>query len=118
VQLAEGVTEIYNGSGASAQAMTPAEANEALKNLGGAKVWKTGFTYYYFDLKHFGDKFGVVRNHVYNANIKTLAGLGTPVYNPNEVIVPEKPKNEETYIAADINILSWRVVDQDVDLNW
>lgn len=116
VQLAEGVTEIYNGSGASAQAMTPAEANEALKNLGGAKVWKTGFTYYYFDLKHFGDKFGVVRNHVYNANIKTLAGLGTPVYNPNEVIVPEKPKNEETYIAADINILSWRVVDQDVDL--
>lgn len=117
VQLAGGVT-VYNGSGESAVQMTTAEANEVLKNLGGAKVWKTGYTYYYFDIKHFGEKFGIVRNHVYNANIKTLAGLGTPVYNPDEIIVPEKPKNEETYIAAEINILSWRVVNQDVDLNW
>lgn len=118
VQLAETITEIYNGAGASAQAMTVAAANEVLKNLGGAKVWETGFTYYYFDLKHFGDMFGVVRNHIYNANIKTLVGLGTPVYNPDEVIIPEHPEDDKTYIAAEINILSWRVVDQDVNLNW
>ena len=60
-----------------------------------------------------------MRNHIYDANITKLTGLGTPVYNPDEIIYPEKPiDDEETFIAAQINILSWRIVKNDVELDW
>lgn len=113
----------YNSSSADA---TVVDANEVLEGLGGAKVWKEGYTYYYFDIQHLNGsstadvkgKKGVVRNHIYAANIKTLTGLGTPVYDPREVIYPEEPEDDETFIAAEIRILSWRVVNQDIDLKW
>ena len=80
-------------------------------------------TYYYTDLRHLGTEvtkglYGVVRNHIYDVNVQSVVGLGTPVYNPDEVIVPQKPGEDETYIAAKINILSWRIVNNDVDLVW
>ncbi|WP_304258394.1 Mfa1 family fimbria major subunit [Phocaeicola plebeius] len=102
-------------------------ANDILKALGGAKVWNDGYTYYYFDIQHLNGgasaenvkgKIGVVRNHIYAANINSLAGLGTPVYDPEEIIYPEHPEKDETFIAAQIRILSWRVVNQDIDLKW
>ena len=113
----------YNSSSADA---TVVDANEVLEGLGGAKVWKEGYTYYYFDIQHLNGsstadvkgKKGVVRNHIYAANIKTLTGLGTPVYDPGEVIYPEEPEDDDTFIAAEIRILSWRVVNQDIDLKW
>lgn len=113
----------YNSSSADA---TVVDANEVLEGLGGAKVWKEGYTYYYFDIQHLNGsstadvkgKKGVVRNHIYAANIKTLTSLGTPVYDPGEVIYPEEPEDDETFIAAEIRILSWRVVNQDIDLKW
>lgn len=113
----------YNSSSADA---TVVDANEVLEGLSGAKVWKEGYTYYYFDIQHLNGsstadvkgKKGVVRNHIYAANIKTLTGLGTPVYDPGEVIYPEEPEDDETFIAAEIRILSWRVVNQDIDLKW
>lgn len=97
-------------------------ANTVLQNLGSAKVWKSGYTYYYFPIQHLAAEntgaYGVVRNHLYDANITTLAGLGTPVYDPTETIYPEKPEVDETYIAAKINILSWRLVKQNISLDW
>ena len=114
----------YSSSSADATAV---DANEVLESLGGAKVWKEGYTYYYFDIQHLNGsstdvnvkgKKGVVRNHIYAANIKTLTGLGTPVYDPGEVIYPEEPEDDDTFIAAEIRILSWRVVNQDIDLKW
>lgn len=105
----------------NAEDATSVNANTILKGLGGAKVWKNGYTYYYFDIKHFGQNIGnigVVRNHVYAANITNLKGLGTPVYDPEETIYPEKPGAEDTYIAAEIRILSWRLVKQDISLEW
>ena len=113
----------------------------ALKALGHAKVWKSGMTYYFLDIRHLAspeiegltpDKdgykvadaakvpgfYGVVRNHVYKTTINSLFGLGTPVYDPDEVIIPQIPKDEEVYLAAEINILSWRIVDHGYDLNW
>lgn len=109
--------------------ITAANLNEALKGLGHAKIWSQGYTYYYFDIRHLADAldadgkdnggfYGVVRNHLYDAAIKSLVGLGTPVYDPTEVIYPEKPTDDDTYIAADIKILSWRLVKQDVELEW
>ena len=101
-----------------------AEVNAELKKLGSAKVWAEGNTYYYFDIRHLGTMstkpgyYGVVRNHVYQTNVNALSGLGTPVYNPDEVIIPEKPQNDDTVIAAQIEILSWRIVANDYGLNW
>ncbi|MDE6198976.1 MAG: Mfa1 family fimbria major subunit [Muribaculaceae bacterium] len=102
---------------------TPAtDADKVLKDLGAAQVWEEGYTYYYFDIQHIGTgetgNIGVVRNHLYDAVINTLNGLGTPVYDPDQTIYPEKPENDGTYIAARINILSWRYVYQDIDLDW
>lgn len=102
------------------------DVKDYLIEIGGAKAWTDGFTYYYFDINHLGHgingaKFGdvgVVRNHVYAANITSLSGLGTPVYDPDETIYPEKPEDEYIYIAADIKVLSWRVVNFNVPLEW
>lgn len=60
----------------------------------------------------------MVRNHVYEISINSVAGLGTPVWDPNEKIVPQKPDDSQTHIAATIGILSWRTVNNDVDLVW
>lgn len=123
IQLADAVandaTWYPNNTSGQTVTLTAVKANEALKDLGSAKVWKDGYTYYYFDINHLGNKLGVVRNHIYDANITTLVGLGTPVYNPDEIIYPEKPDSDkDTYIAARINILSWRVVNSSVKLEW
>ena len=118
-------TEMGNGTTIlpSPQITNIDEANEQLEAAGHAKVWKSGMTYYYFDIEHLGEEgkpgeYGVVRNHLYNANITKIAGLGTPVYNPDEDIYPEKPEDDDQYIAAEINILSWRLVPNDVVLEW
>ena len=83
-------------------------------------VWKEGMTYYYYEIKHLqgSDETGVVRNHIYKTTITNIAGLGTPVYNPGDVIYPEKPEDNAHYIAAEINILSWRVVRNNYNLEW
>lgn len=83
-------------------------------------VWKNGMTYYYYEIRHLdgSNEIGVVRNHIYKTTITNIAGLGTPVYTPGEIIYPEKPGENDHYIAAQINILSWRVVKNDYDLEW
>lgn len=83
-------------------------------------VWKSGMTYYYDEIKHLpgcSDP-SVVRNHAYKITINNIAGFGTPVYNPGDIIYPEKPEENDHYIAAKINILSWRVVNNSYDLDW
>lgn len=104
-------------------ALNTTDVNNMLKLLPGTKVWHEGRTYYYTDIEHFGaddakGKYGVVRNHVYDINLTSVKGMGTPVLDPTEVIVPQHPENVDTYIAAQINILSWRIVKQDVSLEW
>lgn len=86
--------------------------------------WEKGRCYYFANIT--GDvvgnngKFlpGVVRNHIYNVTITDIKGLGTPVFpsRPDEPIVPEKPTVETWYVAAKINTLKWRVVNQSVSL--
>ena len=98
-----------------------------------AKVWETGSTYYYINIRHLGlydsameedpstakpATWGIVRNHIYQLNLSSIVGLGTPVYDPDEVIYPEHPNEDETFIAAKINILNWRLVPQNVSFVW
>ena len=84
--------------------------------------WKGGKTYYYVNIEHFGDKTesidfgtGVVRNHIYRLTLRSISGLGTPVFNPKEIINPQKPDDKIFRMRAQINILKWRIVNQTVD---
>lgn len=81
-----------------------------------------GATYYYTPIKHLGDagklgEYGIVRNHSYQVTIQNIKGFGTPVYDPKKEIDPMIPSDENTYLAASIKVLSWRVVSSKVDLD-
>ena len=119
-QLAEGVdaNNWYSFDGAS---YTAVDANDVLATIEPAKIWKDGMTYYYADVKHLGSagsvgEYGIIRNHSYQVAISGVKGWGTPVYDPEAQVVPVKPTDKETYISAEINVLSWRVVSYDVTL--
>lgn len=117
--------EWYNSLADDATSLTNAVTtiNKSLvDNVTPALVWKEGQTYYFYEIIH--DKTdttptkGVVRNHIYQTTVTKIAGLGTPVYNPEETIYPEIPDPNYHYIAAQINILSWRLVNEDYELVW
>lgn len=98
------------------------QTNNYLKSVQPALLYKTGQTYYIVDIEHFGTKtaaYGVVRNHVYQIDINSITGYGSPVYNgKGDIINPEYPEVEgdSSYVAARINVLSWKVVKQSVDI--
>lgn len=88
-----------------------------------ADVRADGSTYYFIPISHLGSdtsiaQYGVVRNHVYKITINDMQGFGTPVVDKEAVIIPTKPENEATYLAAKIKVLSWRVVKQNADLDY
>ena len=94
-------------------------------NIPPATVYANGQTYYYIDIKHLGAdeakpaRYGIVRNHIYDIEIQSIKGYGTPVFIPGgSIVVPETPieEDEGVYVAATINVLSWRVVKQGVDI--
>ena len=101
-----------------------AEANKALAiNANKAQVRREGRVYYYTPIRHLASEegklgyYGVVRNHSYKVNLQKVSGFGTPVYDPDKVIDPTLPEEENIYLAARINVLSWRVVKSNVDLD-
>lgn len=94
------------------------EINAMLKELSHAKIWKTGQTYYYANIMHTPEKAGIVRNHIYDVKLTKVYGIGTPVYNEDLTIIPEKPQDEDTFVAAKIDILSWRLMTSDVVFDW
>lgn len=99
-----------------------ADVNTALAALTGAQIWNDGMAYYYIDVKHLGSagsvaEYGVVRNHSYVVNVTGITGLGTPVYDgDNEIEEPVTPTDTESFISAQINVLSWRLVSNNVIL--
>ena len=107
----------YKYEGSNYTPITVDALNTALAAVQPALVYNDGMTYYSLDIKHLGNagstaEYGIVRNHVYKVNITDIKGFGTPIYDPaQDFITPEKPKDIETYVAAQINILSWRVVE-------
>lgn len=113
----------YTGSNEKYIELADAKAtiNEELaKNP--AQIAKEGYVYYYTPIKHLGTttgstgEYGVVRNHIYDVTITDIKGYGTPIFDPDKDIDTTHPSNEEVYIAARINVLSWRVVSSDVTL--
>ena len=80
--------------------------------------FKDGMCYYQVPIKHnqtTGDvAYGTVRNHIYELTLSKIAKIGNPVFNPEEklVLIPGEEKNY--YVSAELKILKWRVVTQDV----
>lgn len=111
----------YSKSGAT---YTPITIATELAKIAPAQVYKDGKTYYTVDVRHLAAKdsgkageFGVVRNHSYQINITNIVGFGTPIYNmEQEIVNPEDPADHESYIASEVKILAWRLVNQNAVL--
>lgn len=109
--------------------------------------WQNGKAYYYVDIEHINHvtttnpRYAIIRNHIYNLDLNTIKGLGTPIFWPNtdndtngddptdptdpedpdddEPIDPEKPSDETFYVSCQLNVLKWRVVKtQNVEIGW
>ena len=80
--------------------------------------YKEGKCYYQVPIKHHQAvddvAYGTVRNHIYELTLSKIAKLGNPVFNADEklVLIPGEEKNY--YVSAELKILKWRVVTQDV----
>lgn len=114
-QLNGGEFELFEKVGES---YNPVEAEAVNEGLGAttAQIRRGGMAYYYTDIKHLNGQSALVRNHVYKIDIQSITGFGTPVYDPDNGFDPVKPDEVKTYLAAKINVLSWRVVNQTVNL--
>ena len=110
-----GEFELFEKVGDSYNPVTAVAVNAKLGETA-AQIRKGGMAYYYTDIKHLNGKSALVRNHVYKIDIQKITGFGTPVYNPDNGFDPTKPDKVETFLAAKINVLSWRVVNQSVNL--
>lgn len=96
-------------------------------NVEVAKFWN-GKSYYIVDIQHLGKQemdgttylpayYGTVRNHAYQITFSAVKGLGTPVYDQlKDIPEPIKPNDTESFIEAQINVLSWHLIKQDVTL--
>lgn len=116
-----------NGAG-SYVSKTPAEINESLGKIEKAVYYDASETLYAVDIKHLGNgvadahkagDYGIVRNHIYNVVLKSFGGFGSPVYVPGtgeNFEYPEDPSTTGEYVSAEVRILSWRLVSQEVDV--
>ena len=93
----------------------------------GAVAYNGGLMYYNIPIEHFNNdaaengtvpeaKYGVVRNHHYVVTIDKLEKIGKGIFDGNEKIVPGDPNDDTYYVGAKINILSWKIVSQNVEL--
>ncbi len=93
--------------------------------------YKDGEMYYNIPIQHLNNdyqyndnnvlqpqeaNFGVVRNHHYVVTINKLENVGKGIFDPEEVIIPDPDDHETYYVGANINILSWKLVQQSVAL--
>lgn len=103
---ATAVEEILNGENGF---------NVAKKEL---VCYKKGMCYYQVPIKHNQTTddvaYGTVRNHIYELTLSKIAKIGNPVFDEDEklVLIPGEEKNY--YVSAELKILKWRVVTQDV----
>ncbi len=124
-----------NDNGTFSVLSDPTEVvNEALaefnENHPNVNSYNGGLMYYHVPIEHLNNNaaaegatpsileanYGIVRNHWYQLTITSIDNLGKGVYNPDEVIIPNINDDQYYYVGADIHILSWKLVNQDVAL--
>lgn len=105
------------------------------ENDGTAMAYTEGASYYDIPIEHNHAEliggtykeghYGFVRNHWYKLSIKKLANIGLGVFNPGsdtendegEKIIPNKPKDPTNYVVANLKVLAWKLVNQDVEID-
>lgn len=94
-----------------------AEVFEAILPI---QMWEEGMTYYYTTINHIDAAApAIVRNHEYQITVSGVKGFGTPVYDPEQIIIPEPVDPQDALnLAAEINVLSWNIISQDVVLGF
>ena len=112
----------YTKSSTGAYTEVPEGEVNAAIGADKAEIRTEGKAYYYVPIRHLATDpttlgyYGVVRNHFYKITLSGITGFGTPVYNPELVIDPTVPTYDNTYLAARVQVLQWRIVKQDVNL--
>ena len=136
VELKEASNYCFGAGETSTKDATTAEINkllngdEAYKYNTGCSFYKAGMMYYNIPIEHLRDdgkyndsdyvqkegNYGVVRNHYYIITVNSIRNLGKAVNVPDERIIPNDDDVKNYFVAAKINVLSWKVVRQSVDL--
>ena len=136
VELKEASNYCFGAGETSTKDATAAEINkllngdEAYKYNTGCSFYKEGMMYYNIPIEHLRDdgkyndsdyvqkegNYGVVRNHYYIITVNSIRNLGKAVNVPDERIIPNDDDVKNYFVAAKINVLSWKVVRQSVDL--
>lgn len=132
-----GVTLVDKDGNTLSDDAKTALAGEMEKASAGATGYNGGLMYYNIPIEHYNNsentegmeedgttkyvkipeaKYGVVRNHVYKVTINQLENPGKGIFDPEEVIVPKDEDEKFYYVGAQINILSWKIVNQGVNL--
>lgn len=114
----------HRNADGSLTTLSEEQMNEVLLGIK-YKVWyyKNGATYYFADIRsglagQAGARdCGIIRNHIYRVNVKSIQGYGTPVANPDEVIIPRNPEDQAFHMAVDIVSLQWNKITQGGDFN-
>lgn len=127
------VETIYKKDDNSYSAVTDfTELDKALEEAATDAIgYNGGLMYYNIPIEHLNNdeisetdgnktipeaKYGVVRNHHYVVTINKLENMGHGIFDSNEAIVPGDDDKETYYVGANINILSWKIVSQNVEL--
>ena len=100
--------------------------NAILATIEKAIYYDKAETLFSVDIAHLGNgkgakagDYGVVRNHIYNVIINSFGGFGSPVYVPGNgnLEYPDDPTTDaKDYVSAQVRVLSWRLVNQEVDV--
>ena len=126
----ENGASLYTGDGSdySEQIITTLNDNLATASAD-ATAYNGGLMYYIIPIEHLNNgaitengiipeaKYGVVRNHHYVVTVDKLEKIGKGIFDGDEKIVPgDDPDGDIYYVGAKINILSWKIVSQNVEL--
>ena len=116
-----------NGEWGTMAELTEQEMANNVINIDPAEYWN-GMGYYIVNIsnKTFAtnqklngtapEMFGVMRNHIYNYELTDFVGLGTPLPSVNDLTDVENPAFGETFVAAQLSVLNWRVVSHQTTL--
>ena len=128
VQLVEGLT-LYQKEGEEYTEITDQTVINKLlaEKSAGAIGYNGGEMYYNIPIEHLNGisadaeeieeaNYGVVRNHHYVVTITKLEKIGRGIFDPEEAIVPQEDEEEAYYVGADIDVLAWKRVSQNVEL--
>lgn len=120
-----GITIVQKGEGDNnASNASDSDINKLLQsNDYKARYYKEGKCYYFVNIEQTpitGQEttkyYGVVRNHIYDLTLNSIEGPGVPIFDTNDIIIPETPTGDTLYyLSASVNVLQWKIVTQEVN---